>query len=163
MSLKSGNTKSCGCIQKEKVRANSLKHGHARGYKKSKVYAVWSSMVDRCRNPMNNRFENYGGRGIDVCDRWLKFENFIDDMGYFDGLTLDRKDNDKGYCKENCRWATRIEQANNKTTNRFIHHNGKKLTAPQWDRELGLKLGTTRSRLFILGWTNERALNKNGV
>lgn len=81
------------------------------------TYASWSNMKDRCRNPNNISFKNYGGRGINYCVRWEKFANFLEDMGYRpEGLSLDRINNNGNYCKENCKWSTRQEQNNNKRT-----------------------------------------------
>lgn len=116
--LKSGHTQSCGCLHSEHSREQSLKnrtHGHGgRDKKRSITYNSWYNMKARCSNPKATGYENYGGRGITVCKRWLEFENFLADMGERpDGLTLDRKNNEGNYEPSNCRWATRIEQNNN--------------------------------------------------
>jgi len=110
-SLVIGHTKSCGCLKDEKVAQRMTKHGKY----KDRIYRIWSGMVQRCTNKKSTNYKNYGGRGISVCDEWLLFDNFYKDMGDDKkGLTLDRIDNDKGYTKENCRWATYSEQADNK-------------------------------------------------
>lgn len=89
----------------------NYRHGHRRGG----LYSVWWNMIDRCTNPKNNAWKNYGGRGISVCRRWLNIKNFVADMGPRpNGLTLDRINNDAGYSPKNCRWATRKEQQRNR-------------------------------------------------
>lgn len=109
--LRSGNTKSCGCLRKDVSRAACTKHG----LYGSKAHAVWRAMMQRCYDKNQWHWKYYGGRGIKVCKRWHKFENFYEDMGDPPlGLTLDRKNNDNGYSKRNCRWSSRKEQANNR-------------------------------------------------
>lgn len=109
--LISGDTLSCGCYRKDRI----LRHGAARKGKVTAEYRSWHAMLQRCTNPDSNGYKNYGGRGIRVCKRWLKFENFLADMGPRPpGLTLDRRNNDGPYRKGNCRWATRKQQAQNR-------------------------------------------------
>ncbi len=109
-SVKMGKTKSCGCLHKKILTTHGM-YG-------TRTYTSWVAMKERCFNPNNKRYKDYGGRGITVCPRWLKFENFFEDMGDRpQGKTLDRKNNDKGYCKSNCRYATPTEQNNNKRNN----------------------------------------------
>lgn len=137
---------------------HSYKHGKCR----SKIYNVWAKMIARCTNPNSNRYENYAGRGITVCDSWLEsFENFYADMG--DRPTpkhsIERINNDKGYSPDNCRWATNKEQANNKTTNVFITYLGTKKTIAQWCDESVSGVTITTFTRRIKNWGIERALS----
>ncbi len=116
--LVSGATRGCGCGS----RPREAKHGLCF----TPAYKAWANMKDRCLNPRSLAFPSYGGRGIVVCERWLSFENFLSDMGERpEGLSIERKDNNKGYFKENCKWATRSEQQKNKR--RFNQYDGWRL------------------------------------
>lgn len=142
--LKSGNTSSCGCIRKEIAAKKKTIHGHAKRGRKSRIYKVWSGIIARCQNTSASGYENYGGRGINVCGRWRVFENFLADMGDPEdcSLTIERIDNDGDYEPGNCRWATRAEQGVNKRNNRFIEHDGKSMTIACWSRHLGVSHST---------------------
>lgn len=148
----SGTTRSCGCLLKERI----TKHG---GYK-SAVYKVWHAMIERCRNPNNAAWADYGGRGIQVCDRWERFAAFRDDMGPRPPKgTLERIDVDGGYTPENCRWATAKEQANNRRNNSRISFGGRTLTISQWAEETGLSKTCIIYRLGA-GWPLDRCLTQ---
>lgn len=118
-------------------------------------------MIARCCNPKSQVYENYGGRGITVCERWLEsFENFFADMGVCPtGLSIDRIDNDGPYSPENCRWATDKEQGRNKRTCRFLEMNGERLPLSEWAERLGIPENTIRNRLRR-GWSDERTLTE---
>lgn len=129
--LVSGHTTSCGCLQRESARARKT-----HGMRRTRVYSIWSGMVSRCRATGGKNAENYSRRGISVCQRWLSFENFLSDMGEPPiGSTIDRRDNNGGYNKGNCRWATVIQQANNTRANRYITAMGETKSLSDWSRD----------------------------
>lgn len=120
--LVSGKTKSCGCLKPKTISMQKTTHGQSKrkNQKPSKVYSCWSSMLNRCNNQNNAAYKRYGGRGITVCETWLKFENFLQDMGEPNlNESIDRINNDKGYYKENCRWATAKTQNRNKSNTKL--------------------------------------------
>jgi hypothetical protein len=151
----SGHTKSCGCLQKETTAKRNATHGMAR----TRTYRAWRAMKSRCQNPNATKFRFYGGRGIEVCERWERFENFLSDMGQCGpGLSLDRIDPNGNYEPGNCRWATRLTQANNTRSNVNVTLNGDTKTIAEWCALSGLRPFTVYSRINIYGWTPERAL-----
>lgn len=151
--LREGRIKSCGCATSEFLKA-PRKHGQAN----SRTWAIWSNVIQRCENPKNRAFPKYGGRGIHVCERWHEFANFFADMGHpGEGMSLDRRDNDGPYSPENCRWATDIEQARNKSTNRILEIDGVRKSLAEWCELKNVNYQTAHTRLQK-GWTPERAL-----
>jgi hypothetical protein len=160
--LTSGDTQSCGCLKKQLISDYNTNTKTTHGLSESRIYRTWINMRDRCYNPKYKQFDNYGGRGITVCDDWNNnFENFNKwalENGYKDNLTIDRIDNDKGYCPENCRWITIQEQSHNKRTNRNITINGITKTASQWSKISGIGVHTILNRIN-LGWETNDLLN----
>lgn len=142
--LLTGNTKSCGCLHREKFRPPII-HGMAH----TTEAHIYQSMMQRCYNPKNQAYKDYGGRGVTICDRWRAgFKFFLEDMGRRPaGLTIDRKDNSLGYSKGNCRWATYTEQNNNRRSSRMVEFNGRIQTAAEWSRELGISQSSIGKKL----------------
>ena len=145
-----GKINSCGCEHAERIGNANITHGKS----KSRTYKLWMAMRNRC-DRIN---QDYSCRGIVYDERWKSFENFLEDMGEApEGLSLDRIDCNGNYHKANCRWATRVEQANNTRANVFIEWDGKRQTRSQWEKELGMRPTTLRSRIKA-GWPMERAM-----
>lgn len=158
---KNNRTRSCGCARKEYFaqNPNGLTHGESMGAKRSAEYGTWSNMLTRCRNPKSKAFKDYGGRGVEVCERWTKFELFLEDMGRKPGanFSLDRIDYNGNYCPDNCRWADNRTQANNKRSNRFLEAYGEKLTIAEWARVFEVPQHRIINRLRY-GYDEHRAL-----
>ena len=130
------------------------------GLRNTKEYGIWNRIKDRCYNVNNKRYQDYGGRGICMSDEWKKFfKAFYEDMGNrpSDKHSVDRIDNDGNYCKENCKWSTDIEQANNKRNNVIIEYKGESLNITQWSKRIGINPETLRVRMTN-GWTNEEII-----
>ena len=140
--LITGYSKSCGCSRGEYVGNAHRKHGMCR----TRTYQIWVGAKDRCYNKNNPNFNNYGGRGITVCERWREsFENFYADMGEAVGkMTLNRIDTNGNYEPSNCRWATMQEQNNNRRDNIIVLYNGEQTTLPNLARQLGINYGRLR-------------------
>lgn len=135
-SLKRGKVVSCGCHRKRESAKRKLTHGMS----ETSTYRIWQTMIARCSNENNCKYEYYGARGITVCQRWQEsFENFYADMGARPSKdhSIERKENDGNYCPENCEWATHVEQCNNRRSNRLLTYNDKTLNVTQWAKELG--------------------------
>ncbi len=158
--LKTGNTRSCGCLRIEAVQARST-HGATRGGKRMPEYYSYKHMIQRCTNTKNKNWADYGGRGITVCDRWRHdFAVFLADMGLRParGYELDRIDNDGNYEPGNCQWATRTEQNNNKRSNTLLAWEGRVQTLQQWADEVGVSSSLLCQRIGRLGWPLGEAL-----
>lgn len=153
-SLRCGSTKSCRCLHDE---GNNTKHKLCY----TRLYNIWSCMKSRCINTKDTRYKDYGGRGITICDEWLHdFQAFYDwamANGYSENLTIDRKDNDKGYYPDNCRWATNKEQNTNQRRNRWITYNGETKTITDWARTTNIN-HSALSRRLQRGWSIEKTL-----
>lgn len=160
--LRSGATKSCGCILKEMMSEKKTTHGLS----SSRLYRIWSAMVNRCKNENTPCYCRYGGRGISVCEEWKVFESFAKwafSAGYdlnSSYQTIDRIDVNKGYCPDNCRWATLQEQANNTRSNHCLEFNGEIHSMADWARISGIPYTTLRNRINVLRWPVERALTE---
>lgn len=156
LNMKRGLTKSCGCLNRELASDRGTQHGHTGKANRGKwttEYRIWSAMKRRCYNQNCPAFPDYGGRGILVCDRWRNsFESFYEDMGSRpSGMTLDRIDNDGNYEPGNCRWATRITQANNARSNVKVMFDGKQMTLSDACRASGVPMTTVVTRR-LRGW-----------
>lgn len=161
--LRSGNTKSCGCLRKEQSHVNginNIKHGMT----DCRLYYIWSGMKSRCYYKQNKCYNIYGKRGIKICDEWLDknmgFVNFFNwslHNGYNDDLTIDRINSDGDYEPSNCRWVTRLEQSNNLKTNNKITYKHETKTISEWARYYNIKRDTLYYRLKQ-GWSIEKAL-----
>lgn len=158
--LRRKQTISCGCFHREMVAdmaRKRAKHGHAT--ERTPTYRIWQAMIGRCQHETNGMYPAYGGRGITVCDGWQDFKNFLEDMGLRPaGMSIDRRNNNEGYSKDNCRWATTKEQNNNKRTNVRVTFNGETLTLAQWADRIGIEDQTINKRIFTYGWSVEKAL-----
>lgn len=145
--LISGESKSCGCKRRELYENGAYTEGH-----RTKLYNTWLGMRERCYNKSNISYKNYGGKGVSVCDEWGLFETFKSwayANGYKEGLTIDRKDINKGYCPENCQWANYITQANNTSRNIFITYNGSRMTIAEWARTMWVNYRTLYNALRV--------------
>lgn len=129
---------------------------------RSREYRIWCAMKTRCNNPNADNYHNYGGRGISVCSRWDNFHAFLEDMGNSNGMTIERIDHDGDYTPDNCKWATRKEQGNNKRNNRNLEMDGICLTVQQWSEKTSIKEATIRKRLK-LGWSVSKALTTKAI
>lgn len=148
--LRNGNTKSCGCLCTTHHKSNT------------RLYHIWQQAKDRCYNKNNKDYQDYGGRGIDVCQEWkddfTAFYNWAMENGYKENLTIDRIDFNGNYGPSNCRWLTNLEQQRNKRNNIKFTYKGETHCLTEWCNILGLKYGRVRNRVRRLNWPIERAL-----
>ena len=162
--LRKGNSKSCGCYNRELLAKINLTHNASN----TRLYHIWICMKDRCYNPKNKKYKDYGGRGIIICDEWINdfeaFANWAYDNGYVENVsrgecTIDRIDVNGNYCQQNCRWVNQKVQSNNKRNNHYITYNGETHTVTEWNNILGYKKGVLSRRIFS-GWSIEDAFTK---
>ncbi len=148
------HTRSCGCLQRELVSKRTSTHRKSQ----SKIYDVWCKLVSRCQNEKDKSYASYGGRGITVCDEWLDFSNFYNDMGDAPkNKSIDRINNDAGYSKENCRWATKHQQTDNRRVTLWLTHNGETRSLRGWADKLNLNYARIFHR-YKKGWDSYRIL-----
>lgn len=142
-------TKSCGCMNKSRI------HGSCN----TTTYKTWKGMIQRCNNEKASNYPYYGGLGIKVCDQWMTFPNFLRDMGIKPkNKTLDRIDGSLGYCKENCKWSTKKEQARNRSNGRILTIDGISKTVSEWAENSGAVTELCiRGRLYR-GWTSHEEI-----
>ncbi len=157
--LRNGHSTSCGCEQKKKASEANTKHG----LEKHPLYNTWKNMKKRCNYPNASEYENYGGRGIHVCDDWSNnFQSFYDwsiNNGWFRESTIDRIDTNENYCPENCRWSTIEVQMNNMTKNHYIDYNGNTYTLSTLAKHLSIPYNIVRYRLSNCKWNVEQLIN----
>lgn len=162
-----GHTRSCGCIgttvglqaaaAARGLRSSTVGRRHA---PPTRTRSSWISMLSRCRYRKNKRYARYGGRGVTVCERWLRFENFLADMGERPADTsLDRINNDGNYEPGNCRWATRLEQAANTSKSIFLEHRGRRMPIADWSAMTGISRRAIYMRVAS-GWSVDEALSR---
>ncbi|MCK4522106.1 MAG: hypothetical protein KAU20_06015 [Nanoarchaeota archaeon] len=152
-SLDSGNTKSCGCLKIDRMTTHDSSF--------TREYRSYTALKSRCLNPDDEKYSHYGGRGIKVCRRWRKdFLNFYKDMGRRPaGLSIDRIDNNKGYSKRNCRWATPQIQARNRRDNKMIEYGKQTCCLAEWSEKLEINYTTLWARIYCYHWDIDRAFN----
>lgn len=153
--VKSGGTKSCGCLFHKYSQGRNTTHNLTN----SPLYYIWAGMKTRCYDKTSRAYKNYGLRGIIVCERWLDFGNFHNDMfaSWSKGLSLDRIDNNGNYSLDNCRWATPREQNFNKRTNKILEYKGEKKCCGEWAIILGVDQNTLWTRINR-GWSIKDAI-----
>lgn len=161
--LRNMHTTSCGCLHIQITAGIAAKHNKTHGMTLDPIYAIWNSMLARCRNPKHKAFHLYGGRGIKVCQEWLQFDRFYSDFGHARpsrNHSIDRwPDNDGNYEPGNVRWALQEEQQNNRRDTVLITHQGETLSIAQWSRRVGIGASCIAKRLKS-GWPQQAALTE---
>lgn len=156
--LRCNRIKSCGCLKVEQLIDRSSTHNK----RYTKLYEVWKTIKQRCLNPKNKSYHNYGGRGIVVCKEWLNdyssFYNWSMENGYKEGLTIDRINNNGNYEPSNCRWATRVVQCNNTRLNKYITINNETKSLADWCRHYNISYSLVRQRIYISNWDVIKAI-----
>lgn len=163
ISLREGNTQSCGCLQRERSSAALSLVATTHGMTESPEYRSWCGAKERCYNPKNHKYPRYGARGIKVCDRWRdSFENFFADMGAKPSAShsIERKDNDGDYEPGNCIWALPQQQSRNTRRNRLVTLHGETRCLTEWIQVLGLNASTVNTRIYRRGIPPELALTR---
>lgn len=145
--LRSGHTTSCGCFREDTARENMTTHGHTY----TRLHCIWKNMKQRCYNPKHKNYDVYGGRGITICDEWIRdfasFERWALNNGYNDNLSIDRINANQGYSPDNCRWATQREQCNNTRRTILVEISGETHSMKEWCEIMSLQYGTVMNRV----------------
>jgi hypothetical protein len=154
--LVSWHTKSCWCLASDLVIKRNLLHG----LRHTRQYWVWNAMKNRCDNNKNKAYKYYGGKWITYDKKWNTFEWFWEDMNkwFWDNMSIDRIDGNWNYCKENCRWSTKVEQCKNKSNTLFVEHNWEKKCLQDWIILLWVNRQTIQSRIYKQWYSPEEAL-----
>lgn len=162
--VRSGHTRSCGCLQKEKISMVGYKHGLST--KDYRLYSIWHKMVRRCNNPKDAGYKDYGGRGIKVCEEWLgekgslNFFKWAYSHEYANPLSLERIDVNGNYCPENCKWIPKSEQPNNTRRTNHYTYKGETLTLNEFAKKYNVNVVMLRSRVYKLKWDIARAIEE---
>lgn len=160
-SLTSGRTRSCGCLQRETSSARHSTHGENKGGRRSTEANTWHGMLSRCYNPNDKRFKDYGGRGIEVCDRWrISLAAFLEDMGRRPSPrhSLDRRNNDGPYSPDNCRWAIPHQQMTNRRCTRVVRYRNADVPLATLAKRFDIPANTLRARI-LSGWSVDEAVS----
>jgi hypothetical protein len=161
--LLSSKTRSCGCLIKDSARIRLTTHGELLGGgQRSPEYTAWKNMHQRCENQNRREYGRYGGRGIKVCERWMRFDLFLADMGRrpTSKHSLERLNNDGNYEPSNCCWGTAKDQCRNRSTTRHVEFRGQRMSLAAAAERAGLSYDVVRARLYRLEWSVEESLTR---